>query len=122
MEYGLEEGIRLFNSGQFFEAHEALETVWLKSEGHRKVFLQGLIQVAAAFHHYVHHNRVGFRSLLAKGSVKLDSVGAEAEGIDLAGLTLALQPWRELARGSQHKSLPAPPLPKIKLVAKPSAE
>ena len=116
MERGIEEGIRLFNSGQFFEAHEALEAVWLKSESHRKIFLQGLIQVAAAFHHYTHRNPVGFHSLLEKGCTKLEN--AEAEGVDLAGFMLELRPWRELLDRSLHHALAAPLLPQIQLIGK----
>ena len=33
MEHGILEGIHLFNAQKFFEAHEALETVWLKAAG-----------------------------------------------------------------------------------------
>ena len=79
-------GIHLFNTRKFFEAHEALEAVWLKAKGDRKTFLHGLIQVAAAFHHHTHGNRAGFRSLLEKGCTKLERLGAETEGVDLAGL------------------------------------
>ena len=44
-------GIRLFNTHEFWHAHEAWETLWLAAEGDRKQFLQGLIQLAAAYHH-----------------------------------------------------------------------
>ena len=74
------EGIHLFNTRNFFEAHEAFETVWLTAKGHRKTLVQGLIQVAAAFHHYTHRNPAGFCSLLEKGCTKLERFGAEAEG------------------------------------------
>jgi uncharacterized protein len=52
MERDIADGILLFNTQKFFEAHEALEAVWLKAEGERKTLLHGLIQVAAAFHHH----------------------------------------------------------------------
>ncbi|HMD85687.1 MAG TPA: DUF309 domain-containing protein [Terriglobia bacterium] len=35
MEEGIAEGVRLFNTQKFFEAHEALEAVWLKARGAR---------------------------------------------------------------------------------------
>lgn len=44
-------GVDLFNQRQFWHAHEAWEELWLKAEGDRKQFLQGLIQLAAAYHH-----------------------------------------------------------------------
>jgi predicted metal-dependent hydrolase len=89
------EGIRLFNSHKFFEAHEALEEVWLKAEGGRKTFLHGLIQVAAAFHHHTRGNIVGFHSLLGKGLMKLEISGDHAEGIDLLALCKRLHHWRD---------------------------
>lgn len=114
MEEKIAEGIRLFNSGKFFEAHEALEAVWLKTESDRKRFLHGLIQVAAAFHHRAQRNPAGFQSLLEKGCAKLDGFGSEVESIDLAGFLLQLQPWRERLEFSSSQ-IPDVPLPIIKV-------
>jgi predicted metal-dependent hydrolase len=122
MEHGIVEGIHLLNTRKCFEAHEELEAVGLKAKGHRKTFLHGLIQVAAAFHHYAHRNPAGFRSLLEKGCTKIERFGAEAEGLDLAGLMLELRPWREHLDRSSHHALPAPPLPRIKLIVEPSSD
>jgi predicted metal-dependent hydrolase len=44
-------GVELFNGHEFWHAHEAWEEVWLRAEGDEKQFLQGLIQLAAAYHH-----------------------------------------------------------------------
>ena len=44
-------GLRCFHSGAFFEAHEHWESVWLAAQEPEKTFLQGLIQIAAAFYH-----------------------------------------------------------------------
>ncbi len=57
-------GVDLFNSHEFWLAHEAWEELWLVAEGERKQFLQGLIQLAAA---YVHVKR----GTSPKGSVRL---------------------------------------------------
>ena len=122
MEHGIVEGIHLFNTRKFFEAHEALEIVWLRAKGDRKTFLHGLIQVAAAFHHYTHRNPAGFRSLLEKGCKKLEGFGAQAEGLDLAGLMLELRPWREHFDRSSYHAHPASPLPRIKLITGPSSD
>ncbi|HUU14905.1 MAG TPA: DUF309 domain-containing protein [Terriglobia bacterium] len=43
MDPALKEGVRLFNARKFFEAHEALETLWLKSADEEKILLHGLI-------------------------------------------------------------------------------
>lgn len=106
MEQGIIEGVRLFNSRRYFEAHEALEAVWLTSTGDRRTLLQGLIQVAAAFHHQTRGNRAGARSLLRKGRSKLDAFGAEFEGIDLGAFRRELRLWQKHLDAS---SLPATP-------------
>lgn len=46
----LERGAKLFNQGLYWEAHEAWEELWLELEDEPKLFVQGLIQVAAGYH------------------------------------------------------------------------
>lgn len=43
----LDEGLRLFNEGHHWHAHEAWEPLWMGLEGDDKLFLQGLIMAAA---------------------------------------------------------------------------
>ena len=43
-------GVELFNRGSYYEAHEVWEELWLELEDEPKLFLQGLIQLAAAYH------------------------------------------------------------------------
>ena len=45
------EGVHHFNTLEFWEAHESWEALWLESETDLVEFLQGLIQLAAAYHH-----------------------------------------------------------------------
>jgi hypothetical protein len=45
------EGIRHFNATEFWDAHESWEELWLAAGSDLEQFLQGLIQVAAAYHH-----------------------------------------------------------------------
>jgi uncharacterized protein len=47
----VEQGISQFNAHDFWHAHESWEQLWLESNGGRREFLQGLIQLAAAYHH-----------------------------------------------------------------------
>jgi predicted metal-dependent hydrolase len=55
-------GILHFNAQEFFEAHEVWEEVWLVEAEPEKTFLQGIIQIAAAFHHYGRENSDGAES------------------------------------------------------------
>ena len=116
MKQKVKEGIHLFNSQKFFEAHEALEEVWLKTEGEEKLFLHGLIQIAAAFHHYSRGNSAGFRSLLEKGLGKLKHFEATMNGVDLANLRQQIQPWRDhLTAAHPSPSAQLLVLPRIRL-------
>jgi predicted metal-dependent hydrolase len=68
----LAEGLRLYEAGEFFAAHEAWESVWLRSREPDKTFLQGLIQVTAAFHHLKRNNPRGAAVLLQAALRRLE--------------------------------------------------
>ena len=104
-------GITLFNGRKFFEAHEAWEEIWLAETELEKTFLQGLIQLAAAFHHQARGNTRGMRSLLAAGLAKLERFPANHRGIDLANLCEAARDWAKDA-GEGGRALRK--LPRIK--------
>ncbi|MGB8170470.1 MAG: DUF309 domain-containing protein [Chthoniobacteraceae bacterium] len=44
-----------FNAGQYYEAHDVLENLWLQTTGNDFLFFKGLIQVAGAFVHLQKH-------------------------------------------------------------------
>ena len=100
-------GIGLFNQAHFFDAHEALEDVWRAAPAENKKFLQGLIQVAVAFHHYSTGNRVGMRSVLERAIRNLSQPSGSFGQIQLAPLLESLGRWREaLDSGSPLPALP----------------
>jgi predicted metal-dependent hydrolase len=82
----LAEGLRRYNAGDFFAAHEAWETVWLEAHEPDKTFLQGLIQVTAAFHHLRHNNPVGAGRLLHAALRRLELYPAWFGGISVTTL------------------------------------
>jgi predicted metal-dependent hydrolase len=88
-------GIAQFNSRLFFEAHETWEEIWLPAPEPEKTFLQGLIQVAAAFHHYGRKNRAGATSLLAAGLAKLEAFPEDHCGLELGALRKAGKRWKK---------------------------
>jgi uncharacterized protein len=89
------QGIEHFNSRQFFEAHEVWEDLWLGASEPEKTFLQGLIQVAAAFHHHSRGNIAGTKSLLLAGTTKLQGFPENHSGLALGELRLETQQWIE---------------------------
>ena len=87
-------GIECFNRRQFFTCHELLEEIWLEEPEEEKPFYQGLIQVAAGFHHLVEKkNPRGAVSLISAGVEKLRRYPPLYHGLDLAGFLTALAPW-----------------------------
>ncbi len=61
----------LFNHHLFFEVHEVLEAQWREERDPARLFLQGLIQIAVAFHHLERRNFRGAVALLHDGLEKL---------------------------------------------------
>jgi uncharacterized protein len=82
----LAEGLRLYNAAEYFVAHEAWESVWLTAPEPEKAFLQGLIQVTAAFHHFQRGNFIGARRTFEKALRRLDPLPAGFGGIAVAQL------------------------------------
>ena len=82
----IQQGIRLFNEEYFFEAHEVLEDVWRREHGKPRLFLQGLIQVCAGYHHYQNGNLVGAIALLERGAGKMRGYPSMYLGIDASAL------------------------------------
>jgi uncharacterized protein len=91
---GYRRGIRLFNLGEFYDAHEVWEDVWRESSGMEKKFLQGLIQAAVALHHHSTGNLVGACSLMERGVGNLAGCPREFGGIRVGALMVALGEWR----------------------------
>ncbi len=89
----LRRGLDCFNQQQFFTCHELLEEIWLEEPEDEKLFYQGLIQVAAAFHHHQRSKLTGLESLLRAGVEKLRRYPPRYHGVDLAALLAALDPW-----------------------------
>jgi len=90
-----EEGLAHFNAKKFFEAHEFWEEIWLVEPEPEKTFLQGLIQVTAAFHHRERGNPEGTELLLAAGIVKLLRFPADHHGLAIGELRENAKRWAQ---------------------------
>jgi hypothetical protein len=73
--YPLACGVALFNSALFHECHDALEPLWLRSDGALKTGLQGLILLAGGYHHLQLHNPGGMISLWRDALPALERFG-----------------------------------------------
>jgi uncharacterized protein len=94
-----ERGLTHFNAREFFEAHEVWEEIWLTENEPEKTFLQGIIQIAAAFHHYRRGNSDGAETLLASGIVKLTRFPADHRGLAIHDLREEAKMWARALGG-----------------------
>ena len=78
------EGIRYFNAGGYFDAHEIWEEIWLRSSGDAKLFYQTLIQAAVGLHHYGRGNMRGARGMHKNVMEKLERLPDVFMSLDLA--------------------------------------
>src|ERR1700693_3073046 len=88
---GLDEGIELFNAGQYWEAHEAWEHEWMPDRnGPDSGFYKGLIQVAAGCLHYTRRNRRGAVNKWRSGANYLRPYLPSHRGVRLTPLVAAV--------------------------------
>ncbi len=78
------EGVRLFNAEAYFESHEVWEALWHDIGGEEREFLQGLIQLAAAYYHLRRRNRSGADYLYERARHRLARWAPAHVGIDIA--------------------------------------
>jgi predicted metal-dependent hydrolase len=90
---GLATGLACYRNREFFEAHEHWEEVWNGLVDPEKLFVQALIQVTVAMHHYQHANRAGALSLLQRALRKLDKYPERFGGIDVGRLREDVRSW-----------------------------
>ncbi len=105
-------GVELFNSSEFYDAHEVLEDVWRAEQGPDKLFLQGLIQVAVALHHHSTGNLVGCRSLLTRALRNLSSYPENHFNLNLKQFRTSITGWQT----ALDQNSPVPPFPKLEIV------
>ncbi len=83
----LAEGVDLFNSGRYWDAHEVWERAWTPDRrGADSGFYKGLIQVAAGCLHYGRRNRRGAMNKWRTGADYLRPYLPHHLGVHLAPL------------------------------------
>lgn len=97
-----------FNAAEYFESHEVLEDLWLEDTSSDRLFLQGLIQLAAAIHHLRNRNWTGAGKLLALGTAKLSRYPAHHWSLDLESFLAEVTRFIETSIGRPWGEIPAP--------------
>jgi len=102
----IDEGISLFNAGEFFACHDVLEDFWGELTGPEKPFFQGLIQAAVALYHFEEGNLGGARRMAVSCCMYLRPFVPSCGGIDVDRLLTDLQVcFQELLE--EHASYPS---------------
>jgi uncharacterized protein len=83
-------GILLFNRGDFFEAHEVWESLWMETAGDDKRFYQSLIQAAVALCHFCNGNLRGAVKLYHSSRAYMERYSSPHLGLDIADF------WRKM--------------------------
>jgi predicted metal-dependent hydrolase len=95
-------GVEHFNTQRFWHAHEAWEEPWLVAEGDLRTFLQGLIQLAAAYYHVQRGTFSGGVRLFDAALRRLERFPPGYAGVDREEAVAAAVLHRErIARGDQ---------------------
>lgn len=106
-----------FNRGQFFEAHDVLENLWLPirktPDGH---FYKGLIQLAGVFVHLQKGRTGPAAALLRLARANLAPFAPRHERLDVSATLALIERWLDQSKG---EALPLTPenAPSLDLLA-----
>lgn len=105
-----------YNAGQFFEAHEVLEELWLEErrrpDGN---FYKALIQIAGSFVHLQHHRLGPAAALLRTAAAHLAPFPSPHRGLDTDALREQIAAWRAAIEGQGRNPLATGPTPALRL-------
>lgn len=94
MDARLREGIRLFNDRKFFECHEAWEDFYHETDNAQKPFLEGLIQLAAAFRLFCDFGEIqGSVRMIYQALIRFENYQPAFLQIHVAELCRAAEAW-----------------------------
>jgi len=111
--------VDLFDAGEWYSAHDALEELWHESSGAMRLMLQGILQIAVSQLHRERGNQRGAVILMGEGLGRLNRCSDVAAGYDLKALRFAAS--RHLAalqaqiEGRSCADAQDPPLPPLLL-------
>ncbi len=111
-----------FNRGQYYEAHDVLEALWLGQRGRANdLFYKGLIQLAGAFVHLQKNRLRPADALFRLAEGNLRRYAPRHERLDLDGVLVLIADWRGALDGSGFSVNPLPLRPAPRIEPEPSA-
>jgi predicted metal-dependent hydrolase len=79
-------GLQEFNRGEYFEAHESLETAWMAEEGVGRDLYRAVLQVAVAYYQIERSNYNGAAKMFLRMRQWIEPLPEICRGIDIAQL------------------------------------
>ena len=76
-------GIACFNRGEYFDAHEVWEDLWMDCPSADRRFFQSLIQAAVSLYHWGNGNRAGADRLFHSGKRYMEPYRPKYRGLDV---------------------------------------
>jgi predicted metal-dependent hydrolase len=114
MDARLWQSINLFNEGRYFDCHETLEQFYHQTEAAHRHFIEGLIQLAAAFRLYTDFGEVkGPVRMIHQALIRFENYQPSYLEIRVRDLSESIEAWAEKAADATG----GPPLsiPKIRV-------
>jgi predicted metal-dependent hydrolase len=84
------DGVERFNRGEYFDAHEVWEELWMDCPSAERRFVQALIQAAVALHHFERDNLTGAARLFRSGRTYMEPFRPVHRGLDVGAF------WRQM--------------------------
>jgi predicted metal-dependent hydrolase len=84
-------GLEEFNRGEYFEAHESLETAWMAEESAGRELYRAVLQVAVAYYQIVRGNYNGAAKMFLRMRQWIDPLPDTCRGVDVARLRAEAQ-------------------------------
>ncbi len=92
------QGVKEFNTGEFYACHDTLEALWIEAMEPDKTFYHGILQIAVGIYHLSNLNWNGAAILMGEGLYRLRNYESDYGGIDIDQL---LEDSTALLRGVQ---------------------
>ena len=86
-----QKAVDLFNSEDWYPAHDAFEELWHETFGSERITLQAFLQIAVAQLHLESGNINGATILFGEALGRLTKLGAPDLGFDIGELSLRLE-------------------------------
>ena len=113
MDARLREGILLFNDRQFFASHEILEDFYQNTDAENRPFLEGLIQLAAAFRMFADFGETkGPVRMIFQALIRFENFQPAYLQVRVKDLCQAAEAWAKAAEAANGQP-PAETIPKI---------